>query len=73
MLMHTNVELVPLQVWLEQATRKAVKLAARRAGLTMNQAGKEAWTGWLEWMANVEVQEAVAITRQYEQGALTTA
>ena len=73
--MYSNIEgLVPIQVWISPETRKAVKLAARRHGLTMNQAGGEALLGWLEYAARVELNEAKLIAREHaEEGVLVSA
>ena len=66
--------LSPLQVWIPTEMRQAAKLAARRAGLTMNQAGAEAWTGWLEWTARVELEASRKIVREHaEDGVMVSA
>jgi hypothetical protein len=66
--------LVPVQVWITPEMRQAVKQAARRAGLTMNQAGNEAWSGWLEWTARVELEASRKIVREHaEDGVMISA
>jgi hypothetical protein len=66
--------LAPLQTYVTPETRKAARLAARRAGLTMNQAGAEAWSGWLEWQAHVELEASRKIVREHaEDGVMISA
>ena len=73
--MYTNVEgLVPVQVWVTPETRNAFKLAARRAGIPIYQAGGEAFEGWLEWQARVDLEASRKIVREYaEEGVMVSA
>jgi hypothetical protein len=72
---YANVEdLVPVQLWTTPETRIAFKLAARRQGLTMTQAGGEALVGWLEYAARAELNEARLIAQEHaEEGMLIEA
>ncbi len=72
--MYANTEgRVPVQIWITPEMRIQVKQAARRAGITMEQAGREAVAHWLEWTAHVELEASRKIVRQYEEGALARA
>jgi hypothetical protein len=73
--MYANTEgRVPVQIWITPEMRIAVKRAARRAGITMEQAGREAVAGWLEWTARVELEASRKIVREHaEDGVMISA
>jgi hypothetical protein len=72
--MSSTEGLVPAQIWLTPETRTAVKQAARRAGITLTQAGNEAFVGWLEWTARVELEASRKIVREHaEDGVMISA
>jgi hypothetical protein len=73
--MYANVKgCVPVQTWVTPEKRQAIKAAARRAGISLNQAGGEAFEGWLEWAARCDLEASRKIAQEHaEEGMLIEA